>query len=96
MVPPPFPEKALFTAARPLTPNATDERGRDRTAEIARADGVYLAGFAPTRYQGIVAPHELVLELPQARAARKVMLYLTGWIFYRTRRSTFRSRRGRR
>jgi tetratricopeptide (TPR) repeat protein len=82
MVPPPFPEKALFTAARPLRPKATDERGRDRTEEIARADGIYLGGFTPTRYQGIVAPHELVLELPEARAARKVMLYLTGWIFY--------------
>jgi hypothetical protein len=82
MAPPPFPEKALLTAARPLTPRATDERGRDRTAEIARADGVYLAGFPPTRYQGIVEPHALVLDLPQARAARKVMLYLTGWIFY--------------
>jgi hypothetical protein len=82
MAPPPFPEKALFTAARPLTPKATDERGRDRTGEIARADGVYLGGFTPTRYQGIVEPHALVLELPEARAARKVMLYLTGWIFY--------------
>ena len=82
MAPPPFSDKALFTAARPLTPKATDERGRDRTAEIARADGVYLGGFTPTRYQGIVKPHALVLELPEARAARKVMLYLTGWIFY--------------
>lgn len=82
MVPPPFPEKALFTVARPFTPTATDEEGRDRTREIARADGVYLAGFAPTRYQGIVAPHDLVLELPRARRAAKVMLYLTGWIFY--------------
>ncbi len=82
MAPPPFPEKALFTAARPMTPKATDERGRDRTAEIARADGVYIAGFPPTRYQGIVGPHTLVLELPEARAARMVMLYLTGWILY--------------
>lgn len=82
MVPPPFPEKALYTAARPLTPRASDERGRDRTKEIARADGVYLGEFTPSRYQGIVAPHELVLELPEARAARRVMLYLTGWILY--------------
>ncbi len=82
MVPPPFPRKALFTISRPLTPRATDETGRDRTNEIARLDGVYLAGFAPTRYQGIVAPHDLVLELPAAREARTVILYLTGWIFY--------------
>ncbi len=82
MVPPPFPGKALFTVSRPFTPTATDEQGRDRTEEIARADGVYLAGFTPTRYQGIVAPHDLVLDLARARHARKVVLYLTGWIFY--------------
>jgi len=29
-----------------------------------------------------VEPHALVLELHEARAAKKVMLYLTGWIFY--------------
>jgi len=82
MVPPPFPPKTLFTVSRPLTPRAFDGEGRDRTEEIAREDGATLGGFAPTAYQGIVAPHELVLELPEARAARRVMLYLTGWIFY--------------
>jgi hypothetical protein len=39
-------------------------------------------GFRATRYQGIVDPHDLTLELPRARGARRVMLYLTGWIFY--------------
>jgi Flp pilus assembly protein TadD len=82
MVPPPFPAKSLFTISRPFVPKATDERGRDRTAEIAEADGRYLAGFTPTRYQGLVEPHDLVLELPEARRAGAVMLYLTGWIFY--------------
>jgi tetratricopeptide (TPR) repeat protein len=82
MVPPPFPEKRLYALTRPLAPRATDGEGRDRTREIAAADGVYVAGFAPTRYQGIVAPHELILELPEARGARRVMLYLTGWILY--------------
>ncbi len=82
MVPPPFPRKALYTVSSPFTPKATDGEGRDRTEEIARADGVYLAGFAPTRYQGIVAPHDLVLDLPGARRGKKVLLYLTGWIFY--------------
>ncbi len=82
MVPPPFPEKKLFTVSRPETPRAVDGTGRDRTEEIARQDGVYLSGFVPTRFQGIVEPHELVLELPRARDARRVMLYLTGWIFY--------------
>jgi tetratricopeptide (TPR) repeat protein len=82
MTPPPFPEDRLLTVSRPIVPRAVDGRGRDRTKEIAAADGVYLAGFAPTRYQGIVAPHALVLELPRARSAKNVMLYLTGWIFY--------------
>jgi hypothetical protein len=82
MVPPPFPEKRLFTVRRPLTPAATDEAGRDRTAEIERTDGKHVAGFAPTRYQGIVAPHDLVLAMPRAASAARVMLYLTGWVFY--------------
>ena len=89
MVPPPFPEKKIFTIAKPFVPRATDETGRDRTAEIASEDGVFLGGFGPTAYQGIVAPHELVLELPEARRGapggetpKNVMLYLTGWIFY--------------
>jgi tetratricopeptide (TPR) repeat protein len=83
MVPPPFPKKRLFSVERLRTPRATDETGRDRTEEIARLDGRHLAGFTPTRYQGIVAPHELVLELPEARRSTgPVMLWLTGWIFY--------------
>ncbi len=82
MVPPPFPDKKLFTISRPIVPRAIDGQGRDRTEEIAREDGTYLGGFTPTRYQGLVEPHELVLELPRAREARRVMLYLTGWIFY--------------
>jgi VCBS repeat protein len=82
MVPPPFPRERLFTIARSEVPRAIDGAGRDRTGEIARDDGVYLGGFEPTKYQGIVAAHDLVLELPKARTARRVMLYLTGWIFY--------------
>ncbi|HEV8118267.1 MAG TPA: VCBS repeat-containing protein, partial [Thermoanaerobaculia bacterium] len=82
MVPPPFPEKAVFTVSNPKTPRALDEAGRDRTAEIRTADGVFLGGYPPTRYQGIVAPHGLILEMPEAGRARKVMLYLTGWILY--------------
>lgn len=82
MVPPPFPSKSLYTISHPLVPAAVDEKGRDRTEEIARQDGRYLAGFAPTRYQGIVEDHSLVLDLPEARRGGRVMLFLTGWIFY--------------
>ena len=82
MVPPPFPEKTLFTVARPRVPRASDEKGRDRTSEIAVEDGTFLGGFAPTPYQGIVAAHDLVLALPEAGRGERVMLYLTGWIQY--------------
>jgi tetratricopeptide (TPR) repeat protein len=82
MTPPPFPPEALWTIREPIVPRATDGAGRDRTSEIARVDGVFLGGLEPTRYQGIVAPHELVLELPRGREARKVVLFLTGWILY--------------
>ncbi len=82
MVPPPFPPEKLLTVSRPLVPRAIDGEGRDRTGEIARRDGRHLGGLVPTRYQGIVSPHDLILEMPRAREAREVMLYLTGWIFY--------------
>jgi tetratricopeptide (TPR) repeat protein len=82
MTPPPFEPKRLYTIGRPLTPRALDGAGRDVTAKIAHQDGIFLSGFKPTRYQGIVASHALSLELPEARHARRVMLYLTGWIFY--------------
>jgi len=82
MTPPPFPVDRLFTVSRPIVPKAVDGAGRDRTRDIERLDGVFLGGFAPTRYQGIVAPHDVVLELPQAHRAKNVLLYLTGWIFY--------------
>src|SRR5262249_33839193 len=81
MVPPPFPPKVLHTVTRPLTPHARDGEGRDRTAAIQAQDGGHIAGFVPARHQGIGAPQGLVLEMPEARAARRVMLYLTGWIF---------------
>jgi hypothetical protein len=82
MTPPPFAEERLFTISRPFVPAAVDEAGRNRTREIAQIDGAFVGGFAPTRYQGIVAPHDLVLTLPRARTAKRVMIYLTGWIFY--------------
>lgn len=82
MVPPPFPPKSLHTISRPFPVRSMDGKGRDRTAEVARGDGDFAGDFTPTRYQGIVEPHELTLELPRARGAQKVMLYLTGWIFY--------------
>src|SRR5262249_37531013 len=55
MVPPPFPEKALFTLSRPHVPPAVDGRGRDRTEEIANEDGRFVAGVAPPPHPGTVA-----------------------------------------
>ena len=64
---PPFRKRPFSPSRVPSRRERRTRRGRDRTEEIARADGVYLAGFTPTRYQGIVAPHDLVLDLPRAR-----------------------------
>ena len=75
-------EDALHGRAPRACPGRSTATGATAPPRSRSEDGVYLGGFAPTRYQGIVAPHDLVLELPEARAARTVMLYLTGWIFY--------------
>ena len=68
-------------ARRHLPVRATDGTGRDVLPELRAQDDVYVTGFAPSRYQGLTEPHDLVLDLgPQAHGER-VTLFLQGWIF---------------
>ena len=52
MVPPPFPAEGALHRLASLHAAATDERGRDRTEEIAREDGVYLGGLCSDALPG--------------------------------------------
>ncbi|HEX7528740.1 MAG TPA: hypothetical protein VF425_06495, partial [Thermoanaerobaculia bacterium] len=79
-------EKKLFTVARPRPVRAafSDASGRseDVTARLARRDRVYVGPGPETFYQGVRKEHALVLDLGDVKAGDRVVLFLSGWIFY--------------
>jgi tetratricopeptide (TPR) repeat protein len=79
-------EKKLFTVARPRPVRAafSDASGRseDVTARLARRDQVYVGPGPETFYQGVRKEHSLVLDLGEVTAGDRVVLFLSGWIFY--------------
>jgi hypothetical protein len=82
-VPPGPPVKMrLFQVARPQPPrSAVDERGNDVLPALRRSDDVYVSNLTPTRYQGVVEPHDLVLDLGDAAGGPASYLFLRGWIY---------------
>ena len=65
---PPGPVKLrLFEVARRELPrSAVDERGDDVLPALRENDDVYVSNLTPTRYQGVVEPHDLVLDLGES------------------------------
>jgi lipopolysaccharide biosynthesis regulator YciM len=64
-----------------LPRSAVDERGNDVLAALRDADDIYVSGLEPTRYQGVVAPHDLVLDLGEGAGKPASYLFLRGWIY---------------
>ncbi|MFL5639257.1 MAG: FG-GAP-like repeat-containing protein [Gemmatimonadaceae bacterium] len=79
---PPGPVKLrLFqVGARYVPLSATDERGEDVLPALRKSDDVYVSNFTPTRYQGVVEPHDLILDLGTAVDSTS-LLFLRGWIY---------------
>ena len=72
----------LFQVAHPHAPrSATDERGADVLPALRRSDDVYVSNLTPTRYQGVVEPHDLVLDLGDVAGGPGSYLFLRGWIY---------------
>jgi Flp pilus assembly protein TadD len=80
---PPGPVKLrLFKVAHKDLPlSATDERGDDVLPALRESDDIYVSNFTPTRYQGVVAPHDLVLDLGPNAGRPGSFLFLRGWIY---------------
>ena len=80
---PPGPVKLrLFQIARRDLPlSAVDERGHDVLPALRESDDVYVSNFTPTRYQGVVEPHELVMDLGKSGGEPDTFLFLRGWIY---------------
>jgi hypothetical protein len=61
--------------------SATDERGNDVLPELRETDDVYVSNLKPTQYQGVVEPHDLILDLGPDAGKPDSYLFLRGWIY---------------
>ena len=72
----------LFQVPRRVLPlSAVDERGNDVLPALRASDDVYVSNLVPTQYQGVVEPHDLVLDLGPDAGAAGSFLFLRGWIY---------------
>jgi Tfp pilus assembly protein PilF len=80
---PPGPVKLrLFQIAQHYLPlSAIDERGNDVLPALRETDDVFVSNFTPTKYQGVVEPHDLVMDLGDVAGTAGSYLFLRGWIY---------------
>jgi Flp pilus assembly protein TadD len=81
-VPPGPVELRVFKIVRPQAPlSAVDERGNDILPALLANDAVYVSNLTPKQYQGIVEPHDLILDLGEDAGRAGSYLFLRGWIY---------------
>jgi Flp pilus assembly protein TadD len=83
MTDPPKPFRLFAVSAERAPVRATDDRGHDVTALVARRDRLYPDDFDVAPFRGYAASHALTLDLGSPREDfRAAMLLLTGWTDY--------------
>src|SRR5690606_5966342 len=81
-VPPGPVDLRLFRSGGAHPPlSAVDGAGDDVLAALREMDEVYVADLVPLRYQGLVEPHDLILDLGPEAGAAGSLLVLRGWIY---------------
>jgi hypothetical protein len=71
-----------FYVTRRQTPlSATDERGNDVLDALRATDDTYVTNLTPLQYQGLVEPHDLILDLGPDAGRDSSFLFLRGWIY---------------
>jgi len=58
-----------------------DDHGNDVLPALRETDDVYVSNLVPTRYQGVVEPHDLILDLGANAGTAGSRLFLRGWIY---------------
>jgi hypothetical protein len=72
----------LFQVGRRYLPlSAIDERGSNVLSALRESDDVYVSNLTPTQYQGVVEPHDLILDLGRVAGDADTFLFLRGWIY---------------
>ncbi|MGQ0639228.1 MAG: FG-GAP-like repeat-containing protein [Gemmatimonadaceae bacterium] len=80
---PPGPVKMrILRVVRPHAPlSATDEHGNDLLPALREHDAKYVSNLTPMQYQGVVEPHDLILDLGESAGRAGTHLFLRGWIY---------------
>ena len=93
-VPPGPVQLRLFQAVQRRPPlSAVDDRGNDVLPALRERDDVYVSNLTPIRYQGLVEPHDLILDLGRRRGSpRHASSSCAAGSTRPTRASTSRSR----
>jgi cytochrome c-type biogenesis protein CcmH/NrfG len=72
----------LFATRRVRPPAAAvDDRGNDLMPSLRDADFVFASGLERDRFQGVTAPHDLVIDLGPDLGEGQLLLMLRGWVF---------------
>ncbi|MEE8576365.1 MAG: CRTAC1 family protein, partial [candidate division Zixibacteria bacterium] len=80
---PPFIQPGIHTLKTPRHPvQAVNDRGENVLPLIMKRDLQYPASFVPSSYDGLVQPHYLEVDLGQFDTHGRIMLFLTGWIYW--------------
>ena len=81
-VPPgPVTLRPFYVARQQLPLSAVNEHGRDVLPALRDKDDVYVSDLTPVQYQGVVAPHDLVMDLGPDAGRDSTFLFLRGWIY---------------
>ena len=79
---PPYPPFKIYTVEEKRQPrSAFDHLGNEVSDALREFDYKYAIEHEPGKYQGVVSPHALILDLGDVPDGETVTLFLTGWIF---------------
>ena len=80
--PPPFPEFKIFATQQIHRPHAAfDSHGNDVSDALTEFDYRYAVEHEPGKFQGVVEPHSVILDLGDVPNDQSLTLFLSGWIF---------------
>lgn len=79
---PPYPPRKIYSVSEKLLPlSAIDGEGNNMLPALSNWDYKFVSNFLMTDFQGIVEPHDLILDLGELKPSDEVTLFLHGWIF---------------
>lgn len=80
--PPPFPEFKIYATQEIHRPRvAFDSHGNDVADALTEFDYRYAVEHEPGKFQGVVEPHSVILDLGDVPNDQPLTLFLSGWIF---------------